>query len=164
MVNIATQDLHDPTFLPYLEECLAHAKLAPESIGLELTERSTADQDNAIAAISALQSRGHAIYVDDFGTGYSSLAYLHRLGAHAIKIDHTFTRTVGTDAVTASVIPQILQMAKELNLLVVVEGIETREQAEYFRSIASVRVLGQGFHLSNPLSAAELRKLVLTTA
>jgi len=161
-VNMATQDLHDPTFLGYLERLLAEANLPASSVGLELTERSTADQDNAIAAIAELQSRGHAVYVDDFGTGYSSLAYLHRLEVHAIKIDRSFTKTIGTEAVTASVIPQILQMARELNLLVVVEGIETPEQVAYFRSATSVRVLGQGFYLSKPMSAADFRKLVQT--
>jgi sensor c-di-GMP phosphodiesterase-like protein len=161
-VNMAAQDLHDPAFLGYLERLLAEANLPASSVGLELTERSTVDQDNAIAAIAKLQSRGHAVYVDDFGTGYSSLAYLHQLEVHAIKIDRSFTKTIGTEAVTASVIPQILQMARELNLLVVVEGIETPEQVDYFRSATSLRLLGQGFYLSKPMSAAEFRKLVQT--
>jgi len=161
-VNMAAQDLHDPTFPSYLETLLAEANLPASSIGLELTERSTADQDKAITAIAALQASGHTVYIDDFGTGYSSLAYLHRLQAHAIKIDRAFTRTLGTEAVTASVIPQILAMARELNLLVVVEGIETREQAEYFTSATTLRVLGQGFYFSKPLFAEQLRKLVHT--
>ena len=163
VVNMATQDLHDPAFPEYLARCLAEVKVAPESVGLELTERSTADEAHAISTIDTLQSRGHAIYIDDFGTGYSSLAYLHRLSVHGIKIDQSFTHTIGTGAVTASVIPQILQMSRELNLLVVVEGIETPEQAEYFKSATGLKVLGQGFYFSKPLSAEQLRKLVTRT-
>ena len=101
------------------------AGLAPACIGLELTERSTSDQAVAIRAISDLRLAGHTVYIDDFGTGYSSLSYLHRLSVDAIKIDQSFTQTVGTGAVTASVVPLILDMAYELGLMVVVEGIET---------------------------------------
>jgi sensor c-di-GMP phosphodiesterase-like protein len=155
-INITSQDLANPEFFAQLEECIVKAKLNPSAIGLELTERSTADQNMAIRAITQLNKAGHAVYIDDFGTGYSSLAYLHRLGASAIKIDRAFTQTVGTEAVTASVVPLILEMAAQLNLLVVVEGIETTEQAEYFRQ-AGAGILGQGWLFGRPVPAAELR-------
>jgi sensor c-di-GMP phosphodiesterase-like protein len=157
-MNIATQDLHDPLFVTFIEQCLQSRGLPSTSVGLELTERSTADEATAINAIRRLESRGHTVYIDDFGTGYSSLAYLHRLAVHAIKIDPSFTRTVGTDAVTASVIPQILEMARELDLLVVVEGIETEKQLEYFSGHSSVRLLGQGFYFGQAITASELRE------
>ena len=57
-----------------------------------------------------LRSLGHRIYIDDFGTGYSTLAYLHELEVDAIKVDRSFTRTIETGAVTASILPQILSM------------------------------------------------------
>jgi sensor c-di-GMP phosphodiesterase-like protein len=159
-LNIVSRDLTDSEFLPYLKWCRTTARIQPSSIGLELTERSTADQPNAMEAISDLHDTGHAVYIDDFGTGYSSLAYLHRLQVDAIKIDRAFTQTVGTDAVTASVVPQILAMAEQLDLLVVVEGIETRQQADYFREVGR-GVLGQGWLFGKPMTAPQFRQVFL---
>jgi sensor c-di-GMP phosphodiesterase-like protein len=101
---------------------------------------------------------GHPVYIDDFGTGYSSLAYLHDLKISAIKIDRAFTSTVGTEALTASVVPQILQIASGLNLLVVVEGIETERQARYFRT-ARTGIRGQGWLFGKPVPAAHFKRL-----
>lgn len=157
-LNIAAEDLVDPSFLEDLGGFLVAANVKPSSIGLELTERSTADQKAAVEALAQFKSTGHVVYIDDFGTGYSSLAYLHRLHVDAIKVDRAFTQTVGTGAVTASVVPQILDMAAQLGLLVVVEGIETNEQAEYFRA-AGRGILGQGWLFGKPVPAAQFRKL-----
>ena len=160
-LNIASQDLDDPEFHGYLQGCLADAGVQPSSIGLELTERSTAMRKMAVGTLATLKSTGHMVYIDDFGTGYSSLSYLHQLDVDAIKVDRVFTQTVGTGAVTASVVPQILAMAEQLDLLVVVEGIETEEQAQYFRA-AGRGILGQGWLYGKPVPAAQFRKLVLT--
>jgi sensor c-di-GMP phosphodiesterase-like protein len=157
-VNISSQDLTDAGFFFRLEHSISAAKISPSTIGLELTERSTADQAVVTDAISRLKSSGHRVYIDDFGTGYSSLSYLHHLAADAIKIDRTFTGTVGTEAVTASVVPQILDIANQLHLMVVVEGIETEEQANYFRGTGA-GILGQGWLFGKPVSAARFKKL-----
>ncbi len=74
-------------------------------------------------------------------------------------MDRAFTQTVGTEAVTASVVPQILDMAAQLDLLVVVEGIETLEQAEYFRT-AGRGILGQGWLFGKPVPAEQFRQLL----
>ncbi len=157
-LNIASQDLADPTFFEHLESCLAAAEVNPSSLGMELTERSAAD-GKTIDALAQFKNSGHLIYIDDFGTGYSSLAYLHELHVDAIKIDRAFTKTAGTEAVTASVVPQILEMAAQLDLLVVVEGIETRQQADYFRA-AGRGILGQGWLFGKPVPAEQFRKLM----
>ncbi len=157
-INITAMDLRDPEFFTGLDECLKTAGIRPAALGLELTERSTAEQRLVKGALAQLKAAGHAVYVDDFGTGYSSLAYLHQLEIDAIKIDRTFTSTVGTEAVTASVVPQILDMARRLKLRVVVEGIETEEQAEYFRRSGD-GILGQGWLFGKPVTAAEFRRM-----
>ncbi|MGP8250871.1 MAG: EAL domain-containing protein [Terracidiphilus sp.] len=157
-VNITTQDLCDPAFFQFVEQCVKSAGILPHSLGFELTERSTADRDVVIHAIERLHSSGHPVYIDDFGTGYSSLAYLHDLKVSAIKIDRSFTRTVGTEAVTASVVPQILDMASRLNLMVVVEGIEMQRQADYFRH-AHPGIRGQGWLFGRPVPAAHFKRL-----
>ena len=156
-LNITAQDLVDGEFFLELGRCLKSRSIEPRYLGLELTERSTAEHGVASEALARLKKAGYSIYIDDFGTGYSSLAYLHRLAVDAIKIDRAFTQTVGTDAVTASVVPQILAMAEQLDLQVVVEGIETIEQAEFFRK-RRAGLHGQGWLYSKPLPAAELRR------
>ena len=158
-LNITPEDLRDRKFFDLLQHCMQSSGAQPSAIGLELTERSTADQLVAIQAIGELRQAGHTVYIDDFGTGYSSLSYLHRLAADAIKIDRSFTQTVGTEAVTASVVPLILNMARQLGLMVVVEGIETIEQAEYFRN-AGAGILGQGYYFGRPMAADQIKALL----
>ncbi len=155
-VNVSSLDLTDPEFFETLKECLQSARLSPAAIGLEVTERVAADHDGAVNAIALLKQAGHVVYVDDFGTGFSNLACLHRLAIDAIKIDRIFTRTVDATPATYSIVPQILAMANQLKLRVVVEGIETREQAEYFRS-RGIHVLAQGFLFSAGVPAAQIR-------
>jgi sensor c-di-GMP phosphodiesterase-like protein len=155
-VNIAAADLADPEFLPMLEESLEQARVPAESIGIEITESYTARQQVAKDTILRLRKRGHVVHIDDFGTGYSSLAYLHDLAVDAIKIDKAFTRAIGTEAVTISILPQILNMADVLKLRVVVEGIETLEQANYFAA-ASPTIYAQGWLFGRPVSAEQFR-------
>ncbi len=154
-INISVSDLTDPSASLQLENCLKRFQVPAASIVLELTERSTADHNVAIKAISRLRARGHRVHIDDFGTGYSSLSYLKDLKVDAIKLDRSFTTTVGTEAVTASIVPQILAMAATLNLAVVVEGIETEAQAAYFSSLDRP-MLAQGWYFSRVLSAEDL--------
>ncbi len=156
-VNIAAADLADPKFLPMLEESLASAKVSPKSLGIEITESYTARQQVAKDTILHLRRRGHFVHIDDFGTGYSSLAYLHDLSVDAIKIDKAFTKAIGTEAVTVSILPQILDMADTLKLRVVVEGIETQEQASYFAS-ADQRIFAQGWLFGRPVPVESFRR------
>jgi len=143
-VNITASDLADTKLLSMLDRSLALESVAAMSLTIEITESSTARQQVAIEAIRQLRTRGHSVQIDDFGTGYSSLAYLKDLSVDAIKIDKTFTHTIGTKAVTQGILPQILALARTLNLEVIAEGIETAEQAEYFAEV-DWPVLGQGW-------------------
>jgi len=157
-VNIAPTDLADEDFFRYLDHCLEAAQVNPATVSLELTERSLADHDVALKALGMLKSRGHRIYVDDFGIGYSNLATLHRLKVDGIKVDRAFTQTIGTESESASVLPQILEMARQMDLAVVAEGIETEEQADYYRK-AGGGILGQGWLFGKPVPAAQFRVL-----
>jgi sensor c-di-GMP phosphodiesterase-like protein len=153
-INVTASDLADRKLLPMLEQSLSEAGIAPRSFAIEVTESSTARKQIAREAIHELRQRGHNVLIDDFGTGYSSLAYLHDLDIGAIKIDKAFTHTIGTEAVTAGILPQILAMAATLDLLVVVEGIETEEQAGYFAGHTR-QMLGQGWLFGRPVPAEE---------
>jgi sensor c-di-GMP phosphodiesterase-like protein len=158
-INIAAADLADPHFLPMLERLLEHHGIPPGSIGLELTERSTADHKLAITAIHKLRERGHAFYIDDFGTGYSSLSYLNQLAVDAIKIDRAFVDAIGTGSLTAAIVPQILEMARRLHIKVVVEGVERAEQSTYFADLDQ-EILAQGWHFGEAIPARELLTLL----
>lgn len=158
-VNIAAQDLADPVFLPMLQDALELSGVSPESLGIEITESFTARQQIAKETITQLREKGHNVAIDDFGTGYSSLSYLHDLSVDAIKIDKAFTRTIGTDAVTVSILPQILSIAAKLGLNVTVEGIESEQQARYFLD-APVKVRAQGWFYGYPVSADALEQML----
>lgn len=159
-INLSVSDLGDPRFFSHLEQALRHTGVPAGSLGFEITERATALHNDGQAGIARLREAGHSVYLDDFGTGYSSLSYLHNLHADAIKIDRAFTRTVGTEAVTASVLPQIIDMARGLGLEIVVEGIETSTQADYFRSECP-GASGQGWLFGRPVAAHEFRAQML---
>jgi sensor c-di-GMP phosphodiesterase-like protein len=160
-INVAAADLTDPDFPSMLEDALRQARVPAEKLAIEITESSTARQDVAVAAIHQLRRNGHEVHIDDFGTGYSSLSYLHTLSIDAIKIDRSFTQAVGTEAVTLSILPQILAMAQTLKLQVIVEGVETSEQANYFAAFKSSNtILVQGWLFGHPVAADVFRGLL----
>lgn len=158
-VNIAASDLADPAFLPMLEKSLADANVPASGLGIEITESYTARQQAAKETILRLREKGHYVHIDDFGTGYSSLAYLHDLSVDAIKIDKAFTKAIGTDAVTVTILPQILTMADTLGLRVVVEGIETPQQARYFAA-ADRSIYAQGWLFGRPVPPEAFRSML----
>jgi len=162
-VNVTAADLSDPKFLPMLDQALNRAEVPARSLAIEITEASTAQQEVAMEAIRQLRRRGHSVHIDDFGTGYSSLSYLHALSVDTIKIDRSFTQAVGTQAMVLGILPQILAMAEALNLGVVVEGIETCEQAEYFAATRQL-VLAQGWLFGHPVPASDFCGLLSADA
>jgi sensor c-di-GMP phosphodiesterase-like protein len=153
-INVAAADLADPGFLPMLEESLNQAGVPAQSLAIEITERCTANRQVAKEAIHGLRRKGYCVQIDDFGTGYSSLSYLHELAVDFIKIDRSFTEAIGTEAVTVSILPQILAMAETLNLEVIAEGIETELQADYF-SATQRPLLAQGWFFGRPVPPTE---------
>ena len=158
-INVAAADLVDPRFVPMLDEVVAQASIRPGNLVLEVTERSTASREDAMDSIRELRHKGYGIYIDDFGTGYSNLSYLLYLSVDTIKIDKAFVRAIGTESVTTAILPQIINMARSMNLGVVVEGIESEGQAHYF-STDNVKIYGQGFLFGRPIPACEFMQLV----
>lgn len=161
-LNVAAADLVDPEFLPMLEDSLKRYKVQPPNLVLEITERATASSAAAKETIRILRHRGHSIHIDDFGTGYSNLDRLLYLFADTIKIDKAFTKVIGTESVAVAILPQILAMAKSLGLEVIIEGIETEHQADYFSlSSANGMMYGQGFLYGHPVTIEEFYDLLL---
>jgi sensor c-di-GMP phosphodiesterase-like protein len=158
-MNVTSSDLTDPEFPNVLSEALERAHIAPGNLGIEITETGSVGGAATFEAIYLLQKRGHRVLIDDFGTGYSSLSYLHQLNVHTIKIDKSFTRAIGTEAVTVCILPQILEMADRLGLEVIAEGVETELQAEYYGQ-QEKRICSQGWHYGYPVPSEEIKGMV----
>jgi sensor c-di-GMP phosphodiesterase-like protein len=158
-INVAAADLSDPKFLPMLGESLKLAGVPAKNLAIEITESSTARHQMAREAILRLRQSGHSVHVDDFGTGYSSLSYLHDLSIDTIKIDRSFTQVIGTQAVTVGILPQILAMAAVLHLDVIVEGVETSQQASYFAN-ADKSIRAQGWFFGRPMPVDAFQNLL----
>jgi diguanylate cyclase (GGDEF)-like protein len=128
---------------------------------LEITETvGMGDADEALAVLEQLTALGIRLSVDDFGTGFSSLAYLKRLPVSAIKIDRAFVTEMEHDPSDRAIVRSTVDLARHLGLEVVAEGVETEEAFEELRALGCD--LAQGFAISPPLPAAELREWILS--
>lgn len=154
-INVGAPDLVEPSFLPMLGRALEKARVQPQSLVVEITERSAANGEAAKETIRLLRHCGHSIHIDDFGSGFSNLDRLLYLYADTIKIDKAFTRTIDTESVAAVILPHIMTIARSLNLEVIVEGVEISRQADYFLP-GRQKIYGQGWLFGRPMTAEEL--------
>lgn len=154
-INVSAHDLLNPGFASFLKDQLQAANVSVDSIGFELTERSTAERSAIGRGIQRLRDIGHKVYIDDFGTDYSSLSYLAHLHVDAIKIDRSFTLALRETGQGASIAPQIVAMAEALGLILVIEGIEDESQAAYFLKL-DPSALAQGWLFGKPVPASGL--------
>jgi sensor c-di-GMP phosphodiesterase-like protein len=152
-INLCAEDIKTGRILDVIQGALAPTDIRPQQIWLEATERGFIDIDPARETIAKARRLGHSVAIDDFGTGYSSLQYLQGLPLDALKIDKSFIDTIGRNTATSSVTSHIIEMAKTLNLFIVAEGVETREQLDYLR--AHGVHFAQGWFFAKPLPAAE---------
>ncbi|MDR3428691.1 EAL domain-containing protein [Silvimonas sp.] len=152
-INLAAIDLASTRFLELLTPKLAAFEIDPAQICIEATERGFMHAETARSVIQAFRDAGHQVFIDDFGTGYSGLSYLQSFQVDALKIDKSFIDTVGTEAVSASVAPHIVEIGRSLNLKLVAEGIETQAQADWL-ALRGVQY-GQGWLFARALPATE---------
>jgi len=157
-VNISPRHFHDPGFVSSIKHVLAMTGADPTHLTLEVTEGLLIRNINdVIAKMTQLASLGIHFSLDDFGTGYSSLSYLKRLPIHEIKIDKSFVQDAPDDADDAALVESILAVAQHMQLDVVAEGVETREQADFLNARAKVIHQGYFFHKPEP-SESWIRK------
>lgn len=135
-VNISARQVHEPHFFELLQGCLTRSGIDRAGLCLELTESLLLkDLDpQLLQHLHQLQQSGVQLALDDFGTGYSSLNYLKQLPLDWLKIDKSFIRTVPDDPRDQGITQAILSLAAALDLKVVAEGVETREQFDYLRA------------------------------
>lgn len=135
-VNISARQVNEAHFFELLQGCLARSGIDPAGLCLELTESLLLkDLDpQLLQQLHQLQQSGVQLALDDFGTGYSSLNYLKQLPLNWLKIDKSFIRTVPDDPRDQGITQAILSLAAALDLKVVAEGVETRQQFDYLRA------------------------------
>lgn len=130
-INICANDIETGRVLPVVHKAIEGTGISANQIWLEATERGLIDQESSRTTLASARQLGFTIAIDDFGTGYSSLSYLQSMPIDILKIDKSFIDTIGTDSAKSSVTPYIIDMAKALDLKIVAEGIETKEQQNY---------------------------------
>jgi diguanylate cyclase (GGDEF)-like protein len=151
-VNVSAQDVLDEDLPHEVAGLLSRHDLPAAALELELTESMLmADPQRARAVLEALSATGVRIAIDDFGTGYSSLAYLKRLPIDHIKIDRSFVMNMSNDRNDALIVESTVDLARNLGLRTVAEGIENEESRA--RLAAMGCEIGQGFHFGRPLPA-----------
>ena len=148
-VNLSARDLSDLDLPGQVAEATARHGVPPSALVLEVTETGIfSDATRADLVIRSLRELGVAIAIDDYGTGNASLGYLKRLEIDELKIDRSFVSSVGTDAHDLIIVRSTIELALELGLRVVAEGIETEETTAALREFGGV--IGQGYHLGRP--------------
>ena len=113
--------------------------------------------------LEQLQEVGVQIYIDDFGTGFSSFSYLKNLPIDVLKIDRSFISKVSTDIKSQRIIQSILRLANSLGMGIVIEGVETSEELDYFESSGGSSIEVQGYFISHPLDAEMATQWIQTT-
>ncbi|MGB7480115.1 MAG: EAL domain-containing protein, partial [Burkholderiaceae bacterium] len=134
---------------------------AGRALEIEITESlfmEGRDRDAARGKLSALRQAGLTVAIDDFGTGYSSLSYIAQLPIDTLKIDRSFITDMTTSASHRAIVSTIVSLAHSLNLAVVAEGVETRQQARLLRDFGCDQV--QGFLHTPALPPAEVAVLL----
>ena len=150
-INLSVRQFSDPDLVKDINAAISDAQIKPEQIELEVTESLLAtDIKRAIELLKELQSQGMTIAIDDFGTGYSSLSYLKQLPLDKLKVDRAFVMDIPQNQDDKLITNAIIAMAHTLNLKVVAEGVETREQMEFLQQKGCE--IGQGYLFNKPLS------------
>lgn len=151
-VNLSARQFQAERPADPIDRALRESGLEPAALDLELTESTVmADAEVAIETLSRMRSIGVGISIDDFGTGHSSLSYLKRFPIHRLKIDKGFVDTLLVDQRDEAITRAIIGMANNLDLRAVAEGVETREQLEFLRTLGCDEV--QGYYLARPMPA-----------
>lgn len=146
-INVSGKQLTNKGFIKTLTQKLDKHRLSGKLIVLELTERSVMDRSSdGKHCLSELKKLGLSLSIDDFGTGYSSLSYLGELPVDNLKIDISFVKNITSNSAVEAVVKTIINLAKNLNLSVVAEGVETKEQLALLEKNGVSTVQGFLFH------------------
>ncbi|MGF1685615.1 EAL domain-containing protein [Photobacterium japonica] len=158
-INLSPQQFGNPNLIKFVDRLHKSIGVNPNDITFELTESAVmSDGEHTIQMLNAIKKLGFALSIDDFGTGYSSLSYLARFPLDELKIDRAFIQDIDSVPKQLTLIENIINLGKALNMSVVAEGVETREQATLLSNLHCNSI--QGFHFYKPLPKDELEAIL----
>ncbi|KDM91832.1 GGDEF and EAL domain-containing protein [Photobacterium galatheae] len=159
-INLSPQQFGNPNLIQYVSDLQRTTEVNPDDITFELTESAMmGENEHTIQMLNAIKKLGFALSIDDFGTGYSSLSYLARFPLDELKIDRAFIKDLETIPKQLTLIENIINLGKSLNMCVVAEGVETRQQAALLSNLNCDYI--QGFHFFRPLPKNDLETILL---
>jgi sensor c-di-GMP phosphodiesterase-like protein len=157
--NLAASHFADETIVQDVRDIFENSSIRLNQVSLEVTERQPLDNlTETRRIIAALQGLGVSIAIDDVGTGHSGLSYMLKLGVDIIKIDKMFIDAIGTDRNSAAIIETLIELARNLRMDIIAEGVESFEQVVFLRDLG-VRA-AQGYVFSPPLPAKSFLQLI----
>jgi EAL domain-containing protein (putative c-di-GMP-specific phosphodiesterase class I)/CheY-like chemotaxis protein len=158
-VNVSRVDLFDPNIAKTFKEIVDEAEISPHDMYLEITESAYGNETDQIEEIvSKLRKEGFKIEVDDFGSGYSSLNAITSLTFDVLKLDMQFVKTLLTNEKTYNMVKIVAEIAKFLNVMLVAEGVETKEQLDILKKLGYQVI--QGYYFSKPVRAVDFEKFI----
>lgn len=158
-INISDIQLREEGFISFVSEMLEKYNIPPEYIEFEITEGVIMQSVvKNIELLIELKRLGVSIALDDFGTGYSSLSYLKRLPIDVLKIDKSFVDGIGVDEKSEYIAESIIKLSHSLNLKVVAEGVETKEQLGYLNKMKCD--IAQGYYFSKPEKFEVIKEMI----
>jgi EAL domain-containing protein (putative c-di-GMP-specific phosphodiesterase class I) len=161
-VNISSKQFVQPNLVQKIQQILRETGLPATHLKLEITESVLIDNtEAAVATLKQLRALGIGLSIDDFGTGYSSLSYLHRMPIDTLKIDRSFVNHVDCDPEKIEIIRTIVDLAWNLGMSVVAEGVETKKQMYQLQGLRSE--FAQGYFFSKPVDSKAAEALISST-
>lgn len=153
-VNISVKDFYYLDVYKIFTELVQKYDISPEKLKLEITETALMlEQDKMLVLLEKLQRYGFCVEIDDFGSGYSSLNMLKDIHADVLKIDMGFLRETQNDERAKIILGMVVDLAKQLHMTVVTEGVENKEQVEYLREVGCD--MFQGYYFDRPIDVSD---------
>jgi diguanylate cyclase (GGDEF)-like protein len=154
-VNVSAIQFHNANILQTFVSALADARVSPRRLEVEITESILLSKyESASSVLNSLLELGVAVALDDFGTGFSSLTYLRRLPFSRIKIDQSFVRDMLVRPDCAAIVKSVIGLARDLQISIVAEGVESAEQLDFLRQANCDEV--QGYFIGRPMEAGDV--------
>ncbi|MBV5279463.1 MAG: cache domain-containing protein [Campylobacteraceae bacterium] len=162
-INVSGIQIEYSNFLTTLKEVVEETKINPAYLEMEITESFIMnDPKRWIELLKNMQNLGISIAIDDFGTGHSSLSYLRKLPINKLKVDMSFVKDIPAQEDACAIVNSIIDLAHNMKIITIAEGIETHEQEAYLRAHQCMQ--GQGYFYSKPLNLKDLKKWMKSKA
>lgn len=158
-VNISGRQFSHPKLIENITNIVNDSEIDPVNLKLEITESTIMDNaETATIMLEEIRKLNIQLQIDDFGTGYSSLSYLHRFPVNTLKVDRSFVSRIGSNNENVEIVKTIVSLAKNLNMVSIAEGIETKDQLDKLRTLDCE--YAQGYFFSRPVDVYSIEKLM----